>query len=95
MNVQEYLQNLEDTAHQRGLQQGLQRVREVEEAARQQGIQPLLRLWTRKLGRPLTDNERTIIRSRLDSLGPDRLGDVILDLSADALATWLADPAAQ
>jgi hypothetical protein len=25
---------------------------------------------------------------------PDRIGDVVLDLSAEALAAWLADPAA-
>jgi hypothetical protein len=32
---------------------------------------------------------------RLDRLGPERLGDVVLDLDASALAAWLADPAAR
>jgi hypothetical protein len=32
---------------------------------------------------------------RLDRLGPDRLGDVVLDLDATALATWLANPNAR
>jgi len=36
-----------------------------------------------------------VVLARLESLGADRLGDVVLDLSAPELAAWLADPAAQ
>ena len=61
----------------------------------QQGLAPLLRLFSRRLERPLTDVERAVVTARLSTLGADRLGDVVLDLSAPALASWLADPAAQ
>lgn len=50
--------------------------------------------FERRLGRPLSDAERATFRQRLLSLGSDRLGDVVLDLTAADLATWLADPAA-
>ncbi len=43
-------------------------------------------------GRPLADAERAEVLRRLDTLGPDRIGDVVLDLERDALAAWLADP---
>jgi hypothetical protein len=32
-----------------------------------------------------------VVTARLSTLGADRLGDVVLDLSAPALAAWLAD----
>ena len=64
-----------------GMQQGMQ-----------QGLAPLLRLFSRRLQRALTDVERAVIIARLDTLGADRLGDVVLDLSAPELAAWLADP---
>jgi hypothetical protein len=60
-----------------------------------QGLAPVLRLFERRLARPLTDPERKIITDRLDTLGPERLGDVVLDLAPDALASWLADPEAR
>lgn len=62
---------------------------------REQGLQPLVHQLTRRLGRPLTDRERATVVRRLDTLGPDRLGDVVLDLDAAALATWLANPRAR
>jgi isocitrate lyase len=54
-----------------------------------------LRLFSRRLQRALTDVERAVIVARLDTLGADRLGDVVLDLSAPELSAWLADPAAR
>jgi hypothetical protein len=51
--------------------------------------------FERRLGRALRDEERACVRERIETLGPDRLGDVVLDLSADELATWLADPKAR
>jgi hypothetical protein len=58
------------------------------------GLKPLLHLFERKLGRPLTIDEGHRLRDRFDRLGSDRVGDVVLDLSSKALAAWLADPAA-
>jgi len=71
-------------AHQSGDAQGFER-----------GFEPLAHLYHRRLGRSLTDDERKTLRARLDTHGADRLGDVLLDLSADALAAWLADPDAE
>jgi hypothetical protein len=59
------------------------------EKGRQEG---LVRRFERRLGRKLADEEHATLTQRLGSLGPDRLDDVVLDLSADALAAWLADP---
>ena len=68
-------------AHQSGVETGI-------EQGREQGIEPL---FHRRLGRPLTDEERKTLRGRLNTDGADRITDVALDLSADALAAWLAD----
>ena len=61
----------------------------------ERGMAPLLRQCERKLSRPLTDEEHVEIVRRLDTLGPERLGDVVLDLDAGALKAWLADPHAR
>ena len=55
----------------------------------------LLRGYERRLERALTDAERAAIEQRLGTLGADRLFDVQMDLSPEALAAWLADPSAQ
>jgi hypothetical protein len=60
-----------------------------------EGLAPLVRQFQRRLGRELTESERATLRERLDTVGPDRLGDVVLDLSEQELADWLADPAAR
>jgi hypothetical protein len=68
-------------ARSEGLSQGLA-----------QGLLPLAHLFERRLGRALSDGERTTLTERLRVVGPARLGDVVLDLAPDALAAWLADP---
>ena len=63
---------------------------------RSEGLAPLTRQFGRRLRRPLTEPERATLSQRLTTLGPDRLGDVILDITeADALETWLHDPDAR
>ena len=59
-----------------------------------QGLALLVRLYERRLGRELTEAERGTLRERLSRLGPARVGDVVLDLGAEELADWLADPEA-
>ena len=74
-------QQLLDEGQQQGIEQGIER-----------GIGLVERQFQRRLGRPVTAEEhRTLVR-RLGTLGPARVGDVVLDLSSDALAAWLADP---
>jgi len=58
----------------------------------EEGLAPLVRLYERRLGRELGQCERASLRERLGTLGPKRLGDVVLDLSSEELARWLSDP---
>jgi hypothetical protein len=64
---------------EKGLEKGLER-----------GLAPLRHLFERKLGRPLTGAEGRCLQARLGELGPDQLGDLVLDLDRDALGDWLA-----
>ena len=52
-------------------------------------------LFGRRLGRALTENELDVVRSRLQTLGEERLDDLALTLDGPALAAWLADPTAR
>jgi hypothetical protein len=67
-----------------------------EEKGKREGkLELLLRGYERRLGRALNESEQDTIKLRLGTLGADRLFDVQMDLSSEALAAWLADPAAQ
>jgi len=80
----------------KGIEQGIEKgIEQGIEEGIEKGIEPLLRQFARKLGRPLDGAERAAILSRLRTLGPERLGDVVLDLDAAALFAWLDDPAAR
>lgn len=68
---------------------------EVGEELVDKGLAPLLHQFERKLRRPLNGDEHRLLHERLSRLGPDRLGDVVLDLDAAALAVWLADAEAR
>ena len=67
---------------------------EVIGKAERRGMQPLEHQFARRLGRALSAEERATLRARLNTVGPARLGDVVLDLDTATLAAWLADPAA-
>jgi hypothetical protein len=47
-----------------------------------------------RLGRTLSTEERRVLNGRVAQLGANRIGNVVLDLSPEALAAWLADPEA-
>ena len=68
---------------------------ELMETQRKIGLSPLVRQFERRFSRPLTAAEHATLLTRLSTVGPDRLGDVVLDLDAPALEAWLADPAAR
>jgi len=53
------------------------------------------RLCGKRLGRPLTDAEKVTLTDRLDRLGEERVEEVILSSSSEALGIWLADPNAK
>ena len=59
------------------------------------GLRPLTHQFERRLQRALTVAEHDTLHARFSTHGPDRLGDVVLDLAPDALAAWLADPNAR
>ncbi len=70
----------EDRGLERGREEGLER-----------GLFPLVRLIERKLGRALLAAEHRALIERLSTLGPERLGDVVLDSDGAALGAWLSD----
>jgi len=58
------------------------------------GLQPLVHQFERRMRRTLSEVEILTLQERLDRLGANRLGDVVLDLSPEDLGTWLSDPSA-
>ena len=68
----------------------IESIPEGEEIGLSAGLSPLARICERRLGRPLSEAERGRLLARLAEVGPERLGDVALDLPPEALATWLA-----
>ncbi len=66
-----------------GLEQGLKEGLE-------QGLEPLVHQFERRLARTLTPEERSTLATRLRSEGAKTVGDVVLDLSPEDLAAWLA-----
>lgn len=92
VNGQKLIETIENQGRKAGLLQGRQQG--IIEG-REQGLTFLVRLFARKLGRPLTEREHKTLVRRLDTLGPERLGDVVFDLSGPALATWLANTRAR
>ncbi len=86
--VRKWAAELEREGRQEGLKKGLKE-------GRQEGRQLLLRQVSRRFGRPLTEAEQATLLTRFDRVGPDRLGDVVLDFTPAELAAWLADPDAR
>jgi hypothetical protein len=58
----------------------------------QAGLAPLVRQFERRLARSLAPAERAVLLERLQQQGAERLADVVLDLSREELAAWLAAP---
>ena len=79
--------------HNEGISQGISRgISRGISQGRAQGLLPLVHLFERRLGRTLSAAEHEALLTRFSTLGPDRLGDVVLDLAPDALSVWLAAP---
>lgn len=89
--LEDFVKIGEDIGEQRGLQKGLQ---QGLQQGLNDGLAPLARLFARRLNRPLSEQELQLLVTRLDSLGANRLGDVVLDLDSDALQAWLTNPSA-
>ena len=68
---------------------------EIAEDGHKKGVEEGLSfMYEQRLGRPLTDAEHRTVLDRLTTLGLARVGGVVFSLTPDALAAWLADPAA-
>jgi len=79
---QKYMKDFADAAERKGFDEGT--------------LAPLVHQFGRRLGRPLTAEERDGLSQRLATLGADRLSDVVLDIAEpDALEAWLHDPNAR
>ncbi len=52
----------------------------------------LARQFSQKLERDLTEDERQTLRRRIETLGSERVGDVVLAFDRDALGAWLVRP---
>jgi hypothetical protein len=78
---------------QQGVQQGIQQgIQQGEQQGEQRGkLEPLRRLFTRRLGRALTASEEQRLSERVATEGVEGASDAVLDLDAAALARWLAD----
>lgn len=74
---------MQSWVYRQGLEKGIEK-----------GLKLLERLVERRLGRSMTEKERATLAQQFNILGADRLGDVALDLSPEALAAWLDDPSA-
>jgi hypothetical protein len=64
-------------------------VAKAEKAAMAKALGVLVHQFERRLGRALTEAERVRLGKRLGTLGPERVGDVVLDLSPEELSAWL------
>lgn len=85
MNAQEFIRDLEQKAEQTGKKIG-------EQVGRGQGMRALLvHLTERRLRRPLSETERLALNDRIETLGAEQVSDVVIDLSPEALAAWLAE----
>jgi hypothetical protein len=63
------------------------RLEEAEKRGIERGqLQMTVRLCAKRLARPLVEAEHVALASRLDRLGEDRVGEVVLSFSADASA---------
>ena len=69
--------------------------RRLKEAKESGHLEAMVQLCGMRLGRPLTETESTALAERLHRLGRERVGQILLSSSSEALGVWLSDPDAQ
>jgi hypothetical protein len=67
----------------------------LEERRNEDQFRFFARLFERRLDRRLSDKERHVLHIRLALRGPERVGDVVFDFTAEQLGAWLSDPEAR
>ncbi|HLM72985.1 MAG TPA: hypothetical protein VK459_09850, partial [Polyangiaceae bacterium] len=97
METQEWFEQFTARKVEEGVQEAVQEalpkaVQEALQGAKESWqLETMTRLCRRRLGRPPTEIEKAAIADRIDRLGEERVEEVILSSSADALSAWLAD----
>ncbi|WP_437307492.1 hypothetical protein [Sorangium sp. So ce388] len=86
MEIQEWFKSYQAEQRQLGLDEGKRLG--LDEGRRL----ALARLFEKRLGRTMTDDERSTLAERLAQLGEERMDEVVLTLDGDTLAAWLANP---
>jgi Uma2 family endonuclease len=81
-----------DAVRSEGIEEGIEKG--IEQGIEQGGERALAHQFERKVGRALGPAELATLRARLRAVGPERVGDVVLDLDGPALLAWLIDPVA-
>ncbi|KYF72883.1 hypothetical protein BE17_47965 [Sorangium cellulosum] len=89
METREWYEQTLKQAEERGVERG------VERGIERGQLRMTARLCSMRLGRPLAEAEQAALAALLDRLGEDRVGEVVLTFSAEALAAWLAEPHAR
>jgi hypothetical protein len=62
-----------------------------QEGRQEERLELLTKQFAKRLKREMKEEEKAALASKLDSLGPDRLSDVLFALAPDALLPWLLD----
>jgi hypothetical protein len=78
-----------EEGEKKGIEKGVKK-------GRRQAIEMMLcRLFSRRLGRPLTEQEQRALVDRARVQDPQEVEDRALSLEGEALAAWLLDPNAK
>lgn len=85
-----------DAAHEAALQNLLQRkgYRDLDAVLAEGAFATLEHQFARRLSRPLHDAERATLHAQVKAHGSEHISDLVLDLTADDLARWIASPEA-
>lgn len=87
-SLEAYEKQLRDEGFSQGITQG------ITQGIPQGSLKVTVRQIERRLGRPLSAVERDNVLAHITTDGPERVGDLVLDLTVDALAAWVAVPPA-
>ncbi len=98
--VRKWREEALDEGRREGMAKATELVKKWREEARDEGRNEGLRegmatLCKRRLGRALTAMERAGLVARLNELGPESVGNAVLDLEPEGLANWLVEPQAR
>jgi flagellar biosynthesis/type III secretory pathway protein FliH len=89
METQEWFEQFTARKVEEGVREGLRKAKESWQ------LETLARLCRKRLGRLLNEIENAALADRIDRLGEERVEEVILSSSPDALGVWLTDPNAK